>query len=41
MKTVIKTISVIDRLKSLFSNAREAELMRWHSENRKQSNKQI
>jgi hypothetical protein len=41
MKTVIKTISVIDRLKRLFSNVREAELMRWHSENRKQSNKQI
>jgi hypothetical protein len=26
---------VIDRLKRLFSNLREAELMRWHAENRK------
>jgi hypothetical protein len=41
MKTVMKIISVIDLLKRLFSNPREAELMRWHAENRKQSNKQI
>jgi hypothetical protein len=41
MKIVIKIISVIDRLKRLFSHPREAELMRWHAENRKQSNKQI
>jgi hypothetical protein len=42
MKIVIKIISVIDRLKRLFSNpSREAELMCWYSENRKQSNKQI
>jgi hypothetical protein len=36
-----QSISVIDHLKHLFSNPREAELMRWHAENRKQSNKQI
>ena len=34
-------LPVIDRLKRLFSNPREAELMRWHAENRKQNNKQI
>jgi hypothetical protein len=34
-------LPVIDRLKGLFSNPREAELMRWHAENRKQNNKQI
>lgn len=34
-------LPVIDRLKHLFSNPREAELMRWHAENRKQNNKQI
>jgi hypothetical protein len=32
-------LPVIDCLKRLFSNPREAELMRWHAENRKQSNK--
>jgi hypothetical protein len=32
-------LRVIDRLKRLFSNPREAELMRWHAENRKQNNK--
>jgi hypothetical protein len=34
-------LPVIDRLKRLFSNPREAELMRWHAENRKQNNKHI
>jgi hypothetical protein len=34
-------LPVIDRLKRLFSNPREAELMRWHAESRKQNNKQI
>jgi hypothetical protein len=34
-------LPVIDRLKRLFSNPREAELMRWHAEIRKQNNKQI
>jgi hypothetical protein len=34
-------LPVIDRLKRLFSNPREAELMRWHAENCKQNNKQI
>jgi hypothetical protein len=28
-------LPIIDRLKRLFSNPREAELMRWHAENRK------
>jgi hypothetical protein len=34
-------LPVIDRLKRLFSNPREVELMCWHAENRKQNNKQI
>jgi hypothetical protein len=34
-------LPVIDCLKRLFSNPREAELMRWHAENCKQNNKQI
>jgi hypothetical protein len=35
---VIWYLSVIDRLKRVFSNPRDAELVRWHSEKHRKSN---
>jgi hypothetical protein len=32
---------VIDRLKRVFSNPRDAELVRWHSEKRRKNNEKI
>jgi hypothetical protein len=34
-------LPVIDRLKRVFSNPRDAELVRWHSEKRRKNNKEI
>jgi hypothetical protein len=32
---------VIDRLKCVFSNPRDVELVRWHSEKRRKNNEEI
>jgi uncharacterized Zn finger protein (UPF0148 family) len=34
-------LPVIDRLKRVFSNPRDAELVRWHSEKRRKNNEEI
>jgi hypothetical protein len=34
-------LPVIDRLKHVFSNPRDAELMRWHSEKRRKNDEEI
>jgi hypothetical protein len=34
-------LSVIDHLKRVFSNPRDAELVRWHSEKRRKNNEEI
>jgi hypothetical protein len=34
-------LPVIDRLKYVFSNLREAELIRWHSKKRRKNNEEI
>jgi hypothetical protein len=34
-------LPVIDRLKHVFSNPRDAELVRWHSEKRRKNNENI
>jgi hypothetical protein len=34
-------LPVIDRLKHVFSNLRDAELVRWHSEKRRKNNEEI
>ena len=34
-------LPVIDRLKRIFSNPRDAELVRWHSEKRRKNDEEI